>query len=394
MIKTPIYLDYQATTPVDPRVLERMLPYFSEIFGNPHSSAHAFGWAADEAVEQARREVAALIGAEAREIIFTSGATESNNLAIKGVAHFYGDKKRHIVTCVSEHKCVLETCVQLEREGFEITRMAVGRNGLIDREELRHEIRDDTLLVSIMAANNEIGVLQPIGEVGALCREKGIFFHTDSAQAAGTIPLDVHAMNIDLMSLSAHKLYGPMGIGALYVRRRPRVRLLPLMDGGGQERGLRSGTLAPALCVGFGEACTLAAREMEEEAPRLRALRDFLLTTLVSRLEGVVVNGDRDKRLPGNLNVSFAGTDASDLLARLGDVAMATGSACSSASIEPSYVLRALGLSDAEASASLRIGLGRFTTEEEIIYACDRIIAAVTAARTEALTGILSVGSG
>ena len=393
-MKTPIYLDYQATTPVDPRVLERMLPYFSEIFGNPHSSAHAFGWAADEAVEQARREVAALIGAEAREIIFTSGATESNNLAIKGVAHFYGDKKRHIVTCVSEHKCVLEACAQLEREGFEITRMAVGRNGLIDREELRHKIRDDTLLVSIMAANNEIGVLQPIGEIGAICHEKGTFFHTDAAQAAGTIPLDVHAMNIDLMSLSGHKLYGPMGIGALYVRRRPRVRLLPLMDGGGQERGLRSGTLAPALCVGFGEACTLAAREMEEEAPRLRALRDFLLTTLVSRLEGVVLNGDRDKRLPGNLNVSFAGTDASDLLARLGDVAMATGSACSSASIEPSYVLRALGLSDAEASASLRIGLGRFTTEEEIIYACDRIIAAVTAARTETLTGILSVGNG
>ena len=373
----PVYLDYQATTPVDPRVVEAMLPFFTEKFGNPHSRSHLYGWEATEAVERAREQVAALIGAGENEIIFTSGATESNNLAIKGVARLHKNHRSHIVTCASEHKCVLEACANLEWEGFDLTFLPVSEGGLIDLDQLGDAVTDNTSLVSIMAVNNEIGVIQPLAEIGALCRERGAFFHTDAAQAAGKIGLDVDAMSIDLMSLTAHKFYGPMGIGALYVRRRPRVRLEAMIDGGGQEQGLRSGTLPAPLCVGFGKTAEIAAEVMDEEATRLTALRERFLETILIRLDGVTVNGDMEHRIAGNLNLSFGGVQAEDLMAGLKDLAVSSGSACTSESVEPSHVLKALGLSDELAAASIRIGLGRFTTELEIDFAADTIAAEV-----------------
>ncbi|MCH7693451.1 MAG: IscS subfamily cysteine desulfurase [Proteobacteria bacterium] len=369
----PVYLDYQATTPTDPRVVQAMLPYFSEKFGNPHSRQHFFGWEAEDAVEKARGEIAGLIGATAREVIFTSGATESNNMALKGVARFYKARKDHIVTCVTEHKCVLETARHLEHEGFRVTCLAVGATGLIDLDRLRDAITENTVMVSVMAVNNEIGVIQPIGEIGAICRERGAFFHTDAAQAVGKIPLDVEAMHIDLMSISGHKIYGPMGIGALYVRRRPRVRLVALMDGGGQERGLRSGTLPTPLCVGLGEACAIAGREMGDEAERVAALRDRFYKGITGRLSGVHLNGDEERRIPGNLNLSFADVDSEGLVAGIKDLAVSSGSACTSASVEPSYVLRAIGLDDGLARGAIRVGFGRFTTEDDVDFAVDRI---------------------
>ena len=382
--KLPIYLDYQATTPVDPRVLKLMLPYFSEKFGNPGSATHSFGREAAAACERAREQVAAVIGAEAREIVFTSGATESNNIAIKGAGYFARDGRRHIVTAATEHKCVLESCKALAAEGFRLTVLPVEASGLLDLARLAAALSDDTLLVSIMAVNNEIGVIQPLAEIGELCRRHGAYFHTDAAQAAGKIPLDVDDMAIDLMSISGHKLYGPKGVGALYVRRRPRVRLAPLMSGGGQERGLRSGTLPAALCVGLGAASEISAAEMAAEGMRLKRLRERLRCGLAAKVPGLAVNGDLERRIPGNLNLAFPGVDAEVLMARLKDIAVSSGSACTSASIEPSYVLRALGLEDALARASLRIGLGRFTDSAEIDYAVEAIAAAVDQLRREA----------
>jgi len=376
--KGPIYLDYQATTPTDERVVAAMLPYFNQKFGNPHSSGHAYGWEAEDAVEAARAKIANLIGAEPREIVFTSGATESNNLAIKGAAHFENHRGRHIIASLVEHKCVLETCKRLEDEGFDVTYLDVDENGLIDLADLEAAIRDETLMVSIMGVNNETGVIQPLAAIGAICREKGIYFHSDCAQAVGKIPLDVSDMKIDLMSISGHKLYGPMGIGALYIRRRPRVRLQAMIDGGGQERGFRSGTLPAPLCVGMGEACEISGREMAEEATRLERLRGQFLAQIQKAIPAVRVNGDLVKRVPGNLNLCFPGMRAEDLLTGLRGVAISTGSACTSASVEPSYVLRAMGLSEEDAGASVRIGFGRFTTEDEIVQAADLIVNGVT----------------
>lgn len=380
-IKLPIYLDYQATTPVDPRVLDAMLPYFREKFGNPHSINHSFGWEAEEAVERARRQVAALIGANEKEIVFTSGATESNNLAIKGLVHFYRKKRDHVVSVATEHKCVIESCRRLEREGFEVTFLRVEPNGLIDLDELRAAITERTVLVSVMAANNEIGVIQPIAEIGAVCHERGAFFHTDAAQAVGKIPLDVNEMNIDLMSISGHKIYGPKGIGALYVRRRPRVRLDPLIDGGGQERGLRSGTIPAPLAVGLGEACAICRREMVEEEARVRRLRDKLYHGVTSHLSEVYLNGDLEHRLAGNLNLSFAQVDGELLMAQLKDLAVSSASACTSAAVEPSYVLRALGIDEELAQGSIRFGIGRPTTEAEIDYAIELVVEETTTLR-------------
>lgn len=379
--KRPIYLDYQATTPCDPRVVAEMLPYFSEIYGNAHSRNHAYGWESEEAVEKARAEIADIIGADAKEIVFTSGATESNNLALKGVAQFYKDRKDHIITVQTEHKCVLDTCRHLEQDGFKVTYLPVGKDGLIDLDELKAAITDKTAIVSVMAANNEIGVVQPVAEIGAICRERGVFFHTDCAQAVGKIPLDVDAMKIDLMSISGHKIYGPKGVGALYVRRRPRVRLQAQIHGGGQERGMRSGTLATPLIVGFGAACRIAKAEMAEESARLLSLRDRLLKGLQARLPEIYVNGDLDRRIPGNLNVSFAFVEGEGLMMGVKDIAVSSGSACTSASLEPSYVLRALGVDSEMAHTSLRIGIGRFTTEQEVDEAVEHIATAVSRLR-------------
>jgi cysteine desulfurase len=378
----PIYLDNQSSTQLDPRALEAMLPYFTEDFGNPHSSSHSYGRRAAEAVEIARGQIAALINADPREIVFTSGATESNNLAIKGAARFArahpqsGRPRDHIVTLTTEHKCVLESCRELDREGFRVTYLPVEPNGLVSLADLEAAISERTLLVSVMAAHNEIGVIQPLAEIGALCRSRGVLLHSDAAQAFGKIPLDVEAMRIDLLSISGHKIYGPKGIGALYVRRRPRVRLLPLIDGGGQERGLRSGTLPTPLCVGLGQAGVIADAEMAEEAERLRHLRDRLLANLARRVPGLHLNGDAEHRLPGNLNLSFSGISAQALINATPGIAISTGSACTSAAIEPSYALRALGLSDSLANSSIRIGLGRFTTAAEIDFASDALAAA------------------
>jgi cysteine desulfurase len=379
--KRPIYLDYQATTPTDPRVVEAMLPWFYERFGNPHSRTHSYGWEAETAVEMAREHIAKLIHADAKEIIFTSGATESNNLAIKGVAGFNKDKKNHLITLVTEHKCVLDSMRRLEQEGFRVTYLPVQSNGLLDLAALRAAITDQTALVSVMAVNNEIGVIQPLAEIGQLCREHGVFFHTDAAQAVGKIPLDVAAMKIDLLSISGHKIYGPMGIGALYVGRRPRVRLVPLISGGGQERGMRSGTLPTPLCVGLGEACRLAALEMEAEAARLGELRTYLWQSLQQNLPDIYLNGDLTNRIPGNLNISFAYVEGESLLGGIKDIALSSGSACTSASLEPSYVLRALGVEEELAHTSLRIGLGRFTTKAELDTAVGRITETVTRLR-------------
>jgi cysteine desulfurase len=370
----PIYLDYQATTPMDPRVLEAMMPYFTHQFGNPHSRSHSYGWEAEEGVEKARGQVAKLIGADEKEVIFTSGATESNNLAIRGVAEFYKDRKNHIVTTVTEHKCVLDTCRHLEQSGFEVTYLPVQKNGLIDLEALRAAVTDKTVVVSVMAVNNEIGVIQPLAEIGKICREKKAFFHTDAAQAVGKIPLDVEAMNIDLMSISGHKIYGPKGIGALYVRRKPRVRLVPLIVGGGQERGFRSGTLPTPLCVGLGEAAEIAMNEMEGEAKRLAKLQARMLKGLQDRLPEIFINGDLEHRIPGNLNISFAYVEGESLMMGIKNLAVSSGSACTSASLEPSYVLRALGVEEELAHTSLRIGLGRFTTEHEVDTAVEELV--------------------
>lgn len=373
-IKFPIFLDYQSTTPVDPRVLSAMMPYFTEKFGNPHSRSHAYGWEAEEACEIARENVARLINADAKEIIFTSGATESNNIALKAVGAFYKDKKNHIITVVTEHKCVLDSARHMQMDGFEVTYLPVQKNGLIDLEQLKAAIKPTTLMVSVMAVNNEIGVIQPLAEIGKITREHGIFFHTDAAQAFGKIPLDVDALNIDLMSISGHKIYAPKGIGALYVRRRPRVRLESLFSGGGQERGMRSGTLPTPLVVALGEAAKIAAAEMQEENARVRYLSQKFLKAVMDDVPDVFLNGDREQRIPGCINLSFAYIEGESMIMAIKNLAVSSGSACTSASLEPSYVLRSLGVSEELAHTSIRFGIGRFTTEAEVDEAI-RIVA-------------------
>ncbi len=370
-IKNQIYLDYQATTPADPRVVAEMLPFFTEKFGNAHSRSHSFGWEAEEAVEIARAQVAKLINADPKEIVFTSGATESNNMAIKGVAHFYATKKRHIITVVTEHKCVLDACRHLEEEGFKVTYLPVGTNGIIDLEELKQAITPETGLVSIMGINNEVGVIQPLAEIGKICREHGVFFHSDCAQAFGKIPLDVRAMNIDLMSISGHKIYGPKGIGALYISRKPRVRLEPIINGGGQERGFRSGTLPTPLVVALGKAAELASNEMEKDYQHIKYLSDKFYNAIVGSIANVYLNGDQILRYPGNLNLSFAYVEGESLIIAIKELAVSSGSACTSSSLEPSYVLRAMGVDEDLAHTSIRFGIGRFTTETEIDIAID-----------------------
>ncbi|MDD2775409.1 MAG: IscS subfamily cysteine desulfurase [Gallionella sp.] len=366
-MKLPIYMDYSATTPVDPRVAEKMIPYLTEHFGNPASRSHSFGWVADEAVERARQQVAELVNADAKEIIWTSGATESNNLAIKGAAHFYQGKGKHLITMRIEHKAVIDTVRELEREGFEATFLDPEPNGLLDIEKLKAAIRPDTILVSVMHVNNEIGVIQDIAAIGELCRSKGILFHVDAAQSTGKVEIDLSKLKVDLMSFSAHKTYGPKGIGALYVQRKPRVRLEAQMHGGGHERGMRSGTLATHQIVGMGEAFAIAKAEMATDNTRLRALRDRLLDGLMS-MEEVHINGDMEHRVPHNLNLSFNFVEGESLIMAIKDVAVSSGSACTSASLEPSYVLRALGRSDELAHSSIRFSVGRFTTEAEVDY--------------------------
>ncbi|EON12227.1 MULTISPECIES: IscS subfamily cysteine desulfurase [Pandoraea] len=366
-LNLPIYMDYSATTPIDPRVVDKMLPYLREQFGNPASRSHSFGWAAEQAVEEAREEVAKLVNADPREIVWTSGATESNNLALKGAAHFYQGKGKHLVTVKTEHKAVLDTMRELEREGFEVTYLDVKDDGLLDLDVFKAALRPDTILVSVMAVNNEIGVIQDIGTLGEICREKGIIFHVDAAQATGKMPIDLDKLKVDLMSFSAHKTYGPKGIGALYVRRKPRVRIEAQIHGGGHERGMRSGTLATHQIVGMGEAFRLAREEMAAENERVRMLRDRLLRGL-TEMEEVYVNGDMEQRVPHNLNISFNFVEGESLIMAIKDVAVSSGSACTSASLEPSYVLRALGRNDELAHSSIRFTVGRFTTEQEVDY--------------------------
>ncbi|TPX73742.1 cysteine desulfurase [Chytriomyces confervae] len=378
----PIYLDMQATSPMDPRVFDAMAPLMTWQHGNPHSRTHQYGWDAEAQVETAREvralHIAALIGAQdPKEIIFTSGATESNNLAIKGVARFYKGSKKHIITTQTEHKCVLDSCRVLQDEGFDVTYLPVKQNGLIDLKQLEEAMRPDTGIVSIMTVNNEIGVIQPMEEIGKLCRARKIFFHTDAAQAVGKIPLNVNTMNIDLMSLSGHKIYGPRGIGAIYVRRRPRVRLEPLISGGGQERGLRSGTVPASLCVGFGEACRVAIEEMDYDHKRISKLSQRLIEGITSKVTHVIRNGDPVATYPGCVNLSFAYVEGESLLMALKDIALSSGSACTSASLEPSYVLRAIGADDETAHSSIRFGIGRYTTEEEIDFVVQRVVSKV-----------------
>ncbi|SOZ15803.1 cysteine desulfurase (tRNA sulfurtransferase), PLP-dependent [Cupriavidus taiwanensis] len=363
----PIYMDYSATTPVDPRVADKMIPYLREQFGNPASRSHAYGWEAERAVEEAREQVAALVGADPREIVWTSGATESNNLAIKGAANFYSGKGKHIITVKTEHKAVLDTTRELERQGFEVTYLDVKDNGLLDMEVFKQALRPDTILVSVMLVNNEIGVIQDVEQIGEICREKGIIFHCDAAQATGKVAIDLGKLKCDLMSFSAHKTYGPKGVGALYVRRKPRVRIEAQMHGGGHERGMRSGTLATHQIVGMGEAFRIAREEMATENERIRMLRDRLWNGL-SDMEEVYLNGDLEHRVPHNLNVSFNFVEGESLIMAIKDVAVSSGSACTSASLEPSYVLRALGRNDELAHSSIRFTVGRFTTEQEIDY--------------------------
>ncbi|CAL0331748.1 unnamed protein product [Lupinus luteus] len=362
----PLYLDVQATAPVDPRVLDAMLPFYISRYGNPHSRTHFYGWESDNAVEHARAQVASLIGASPKEIVFTSGATESNNISIKGVLHFYKDKKKHVITTQTEHKCVLDSCRYLQQEGFDVTYLPVESDGLVNLEKLRAAIRPDTGLVSVMAVNNEIGVVQPLEEIGKICKEFNVPFHTDAAQALGKIPIDVEKWNVSLMSLSGHKVYGPKGVGALYMRRRPRIRVEPQMNGGGQERGIRSGTVPTPLVVGMGAACEVSMKEMEYDEKRISALQERLLNGIREKLDGVVVNGSMERRYAGNLNLSFAYVEGESLLMGLKEVAVSSGSACTSASLEPSYVLRALGVEEDMAHTSIRFGIGRFTTEAEI----------------------------
>ncbi len=377
--KIPIYMDYHATTPLDPRVLEAMLPYFTETFGNAASRSHSFGWAADEAVGKARCQIAEFIGAQKpKEVVFTSGATESNNLALKGVANFYRSRGNHIITTKIEHKAILDTCKRLEKEGFEVTYLPVDTAGLVSVESVANAITDKTILVTVMLANNEIGTIQPIKEIGAVTREKGVLLHTDAVQGIGKTPFNVRDFNVDLASITAHKVYGPKGIGALYVRRsRPRVRLSAEIDGGGHEFGMRSGTLNVPSIVGFGKACEILKDEWKEETSRLRGLRNRLLERLTNGLKEVRVNGSMERRLPNNLNASFCFVEGESLLMALKDIAISSGSACTSASLEPSYVLHALGLGDEDAHSSLRFGLGRYTTEEEVDYVADLVISKV-----------------
>ncbi len=369
-MKTPIYLDYSATTPVDPRVAQKMIPYLTEHFGNPASRSHSFGWDAERAVEEARSNVADLVNCDPKEIVWTSGATEAINLALKGAAHFYKDKGKHLITVQTEHKATLDTMRDLEAEGFEVTYLDVLPNGLLDLEAFKAALRPDTILVSVMAVNNEIGVIQDIVTIGEICRSKGIIFHVDAAQATGKMPIDLAKLKVDLMSFSAHKTYGPKGIGALFVRRKPRVRIEAQMHGGGHERGMRSGTLATHQIVGMGEAFRIAKQEMAVENSRIRMLRDRLLKG-VSDIEEIYVNGDMERRVPGNLNVSFNFVEGESLIMAIKEIAVSSGSACTSASLEPSYVLRALGRSDELAHSSIRFTIGRFTTEEEIDYTVD-----------------------
>ncbi len=374
-MKLPIYMDNHATTPVDPRVFEAMRPYFVEVFGNAASRNHSFGWQAEEAVEKARKQIADLIGANAKEIVITSGATESNNLAIKGVAQMYAEKGNHIITAATEHKAVLDTCKHLEKEGCKVTYLAVQQNGLVDLDQLRNAITDKTILISIMYANNEIGVVQPVAEIGKIAKERGVLFHSDAVQAAGKIPVDVIRDNIDILSISGHKLYGPKGVGALYVRRRnPRVQLTAQIDGGGHERGMRSGTLNVPGIVGLGAACEIAKKELAEEAKRMAYLRDKLKDRLLASLDECYINGTMEHRLPNNLNISFAYVEGESLLMGINDVAVSSGSACTSATLEPSYVLKALGAGDDLAHSSIRFGLGRFNTEEEVDYVAAKVI--------------------
>jgi cysteine desulfurase len=371
-MKLPIYLDYSATTPVDKRVAEKMIPYLTEFFGNPASRSHAFGWKAEEAVEEARENVAALINADAKEIVWTSGATEGNNLAIKGAANFYKTKGKHLITQKTEHKAVLDTFRELERQGFEATYLEVQENGLVDLEDFKKAIRPDTILASIMMVNNEIGVIQPVWEIAEICKQKGIIFHCDAVQGAGRVEIDMNTFKADLLTMTAHKMYGPKGIGALYIRRKPRVRIEAQIHGGGHERGFRSGTLATHQIVGFGEAARLAKLEMATDNERIRALRDRMLKS-ITEMEEVYVNGDLDKRIPHNLNVSFNFVEGESLIMAVKDIAVSSGSACTSASLEPSYVLRALGRTDELAHSSIRFTLGRFTVQEEVDYAADLI---------------------
>jgi cysteine desulfurase len=374
-VKLPIYMDNHATTQLDPRVLEAMMPYLTETFGNAASRNHAFGWEAEAAVETAREQVAKLIGATAKEIIFTSGATESNNLAIKGIAEMYKERGNHIITQVTEHKAVLDTCKRLEKQGYRVTYLPANKDGMIELEELKRAMTDKTILVSIMFANNEIGVIQPVTEIGKLCRERGILFHTDAVQAVGKIPVDVNAMNIDVLSLTAHKIYGPKGVGALYVRRRnPRVQISGQIDGGGHERGMRSGTLNVPGIVGLGKAAEICQKEMAAEGERELKMRNALQKKLENALDYIHVNGSMEHRLPGNLNVSFVYVEGESLLMGINDIAVSSGSACTSATLEPSYVLKALGLGDDVAHSSIRFGLGRFNTQEEVDYVADKVI--------------------
>jgi cysteine desulfurase len=374
-VKLPIYMDNHATTPLDPRVLEAMLPYFTSNFGNAASRNHQFGWVAEQGVETARENIAKLIGATAKEIVGDAAATESDNLAIKGVAEMYREKGNHIITAATEHKAVLDTCKRLEKYGYRVTYLPVGKDGLVDLDDLKRAIDDKTILVTIMYANNEIGVLQPVEEIGKLCRERGVLFHSDATQAVGKVPVDVNKQNIDIASLSAHKMYGPKGVGALYVRRRnPRVQLAPIIDGGGHERGMRSGTLNVPGIVGFGKACEIALQELPQESVRLAALRDRLRDSIMKELDEVYVNGTMAHRLPGNLNISFLYVEGESLLMGINDVAVSSGSACTSATLEPSYVLKALGLGDDLAHSSIRFGLGRFNTEAEVDYVSARIV--------------------
>lgn len=377
-VKLPIYMDNHATTPLDPRVLEAMMPFLTSNFGNAASRNHQFGWLAEEGVEKGREHIAKLIGATTKEIVFTSGATESDNLAIKGVAEMYREKGNHIITAATEHKAVLDTCKRLEKYGYRVTYLPVGRDGLIDLDDLKRAIDDKTILITIMYANNEIGVLQSVEEIGKLARERGVLFHSDATQAIGKVPVDVNKQNIDIMSLSAHKMYGPKGVGALYVRRKnPRVQLSPVIDGGGHERGMRSGTLNVAGIVGFGKACEIALQDMPKESCRLAGLRNRLRDSIMKELDEVYVNGSLEHRLPGNLNISFLYVEGESLLMGINDVAVSSGSACTSATLEPSYVLKALGLGDDLAHSSIRFGLGRFNTEAEVDYVSARIVEVV-----------------
>ncbi len=377
-VKLPIYMDNHATTPMDPRVLEEMLPYFREKFGNAASRNHSFGWVAEEGVETARERVAKLIGAATKEIIFTSGGTESDNLAIKGVAEMYKEKGNHIITAVTEHKAVLDSCKRLEKNGYRVTYLPIQKDGLIDLEDLKHAMDDKTILVTIMAANNEIGVIQAIAEIGKLCHERGVIFHTDAAQAVGRMPIDVIKQNIDLASISGHKMYGPKGTGALYVRRKnPSVQISAIIDGGGHERAMRSGTLNVPGIVGLGKACAIATEEMPHESCRLAGLRNRLKDRIMNRLDGCYINGSMEHRLPGNLNVSFADVEGESLLMGINDVAVSSGSACTSAMVEPSYVLKALSVGDDLAHSSIRFGIGRFNTETEVDYVADRVVETV-----------------